>query len=69
MSIRILGREAAEQIGQEVMLMGWAHSRRDHGGVIFIDLRDESGLVQVTVHPDSQEAFDVAEGVRDEYVL
>jgi aspartyl-tRNA synthetase len=56
-------------IGQEVKLMGWANSRRDHGGVIFIDLRDESGLVQVTVHPDSKEAFKLAEGVRDEYVL
>lgn len=49
--------------------MGWVNSRRDHGGVIFIDLRDESGLVQVTVHPDSGDAFKSAEAVRDEYVL
>ena len=69
MSKRILAKQTAELIGQEVKLMGWANSRRDHGGVIFIDLRDESGLVQVTVHPDSKEAFKLAEGVRDEYVL
>lgn len=69
MSKRILAKSTSELVGQEVMLMGWANSRRDHGGVIFIDLRDESGLVQVTVHPDSVEAFKLAEGVRDEYVL
>ena len=69
MSKRILAKQTVELIGQEVKLMGWANSRRDHGGVIFIDLRDESGLVQVTVHPDSKEAFKLAEGVRDEYVL
>lgn len=69
MSKRILAKQTAELIGQEVKLMGWANSRRDHGGVIFIDLRDESGLVQVTVHPDSKESFKLAEGVRDEYVL
>jgi aspartyl-tRNA synthetase len=69
MSKRILAKQTAELIGQEVKLMGWANSRRDHGGVIFIDLRDESGLVQVTVHPDAKQSFEIAEGVRDEYVL
>lgn len=69
MSKRTLAKETPGFVGQEVMLMGWANSRRDHGGVIFIDLRDESGLVQVTVHPDSSEAFKFAEEVRDEYVL
>jgi aspartyl-tRNA synthetase len=69
MSKRILAKETSVLVGQEVKLMGWANSRRDHGGVIFIDLRDESGLVQVTVHPDVAESFSIAEGVRDEYVL
>ncbi len=69
MSKRVLAKDTSGLVGQEVMLMGWANSRRDHGGVIFIDLRDESGLVQVTIHPDSAEAFKSAEGVRDEYVL
>jgi aspartyl-tRNA synthetase len=69
MSKRILAKQTSELVGQEVKLMGWANSRRDHGGVIFIDLRDESGLIQVTVHPDSAGAFKLAEGVRDEYVI
>ncbi len=69
MSKRILAEQSLNLVDQEVMLMGWANSRRDHGGVIFIDLRDESGLVQVTIHPDSSDAFKIAESVRDEYVL
>jgi len=69
MSKRTLAKETSDLIGQDVVLMGWANSRRDHGGVIFIDLRDESGLVQVTAHPDSKETFSAAEDVRDEYVL
>jgi aspartyl-tRNA synthetase len=56
-------------IGQEVTLCGWVHKRRDHGGVIFIDLRDRDGLVQVVFDPDRQEIFDRAEAVRSEYVL
>ncbi len=56
-------------IGKEVVLCGWAHSRRDHGGVIFVDLRDRAGVVQVVVDPAHIEAFSVAEGVRSEYVL
>ncbi|HRV76063.1 MAG TPA: OB-fold nucleic acid binding domain-containing protein, partial [Candidatus Saccharimonadales bacterium] len=69
MSKRVLTKDTSNKIGEEVVLMGWANSRRDHGGVIFIDLRDESGLVQVTAHPDSDQSFKVAEDVRDEYVL
>lgn len=66
---RVLAKDAVRLIEQEVLLMGWVNSRRDHGGVIFIDLRDESGLVQLTVNPSAKEAFKSAEGVRDEYVL
>ena len=56
-------------IGESVTLCGWVHRRRDHGGVIFIDLRDRSGLVQVVYDPDTVEAFATAEQVRPEYVL
>jgi aspartyl-tRNA synthetase len=56
-------------LGQEVDLCGWVHRRRDHGGVIFVDLRDREGLAQVVFDPDTPEAFKTAETVRSEYVL
>ena len=56
-------------IDQEVTLCGWVHKRRDHGGVIFIDLRDREGLIQVVIDPDTPEIFAIAEPVRNEYVL
>ena len=56
-------------LGQTVTLMGWAHRRRDHGGVIFIDLRDREGLVQIVCDPDRPETFKVAESVRNEFCL
>jgi aspartyl-tRNA synthetase len=56
-------------LGQTVSLCGWVHRRRDHGGVIFIDLRDREGLVQVVCHPDNVEVFKAAEHVRNEYCL
>jgi aspartyl-tRNA synthetase len=56
-------------LGQTVTLFGWAHRRRDHGGVIFIDLRDREGLVQVVCDPDRAETFAVADRVRNEFVL
>ena len=56
-------------IDQEVILCGWAHRRRDHGGVIFIDLRDNKGLAQIVIDPDTKEAFSTAESIRNEYVL
>ena len=63
------GELSAALVGQQVTLAGWAHRRRDHGGVIFIDLRDREGLAQVVCDPDRKEAFAVAERVRSEYVL
>jgi aspartyl-tRNA synthetase len=56
-------------LDQEVMLCGWVHRRRDHGGVIFVDLRDHRGLLQVVFDPDTEETFARAERIRNEYVL
>jgi aspartyl-tRNA synthetase len=58
-----------QHIGQTVTLCGWAHRRRDHGGVIFIDLRDRTGMSQIVIDPDTPEAFANAETVRNEFVL
>ncbi len=63
------GELSADLVGRRVTLAGWAHRRRDHGGVIFIDLRDRDGLAQVVCDPDRAEAFGNAERVRGEYVL
>ena len=63
------GELTADMIGEEVALCGWVHRRRDHGGVIFIDLRDREGLAQVVYDPDRAEPFAVAETLRNEYVM
>jgi len=63
------GELSAALVGSSVTLAGWAHRRRDHGGVIFIDLRDRDGLAQVVCDPDRPEAFRAADRVRAEYVL
>jgi aspartyl-tRNA synthetase len=63
------GHVTAAHLDQTVTLFGWAHRRRDHGGVIFIDLRDREGLVQVVSDPDRKETFSNAERVRSEYCL
>jgi aspartyl-tRNA synthetase len=59
----------SQYLGQTVTVMGWAHRRRDHGGVIFIDLRDREGMVQVVADPDRAETFKHADSVRNEFVL
>lgn len=57
-------------VGQEVVVMGWVQKRRDHGGLIFVDLRDRSGIVQVVFNPEqAKEAFNLAEKIRNEYVI
>lgn len=65
----LCGELTAAAVDQEVRLCGWVQRRRDHGGVIFIDLRDRSGMVQVVFDPDRAEQFALAETVRNEYVL
>jgi len=63
------GELSAALVGASVTLCGWAHRRRDHGGVIFVDLRDREGLAQVVFDPDRPQAFALAERVRSEFVL
>ena len=58
-----------DHVGQTIVLCGWVHRRRDHGGVIFLDMRDRDGIAQVVIDPDTQESFARAEQVRSEYVL
>lgn len=57
------------QVGQDVVLCGWVHRRRDHGGVIFLDIRDREGITQVVYDPDTEASFAIAEGVRNEFVV
>jgi aspartyl-tRNA synthetase len=63
------GQVGESSIGQVVTVAGWAHRRRDHGGVIFVDLRDRQGLLQIVFNPDAADVFAKAERVRNEYVL
>lgn len=63
------GEMNRELIGQTVTLSGWVHRRRDHGGVIFIDLRDREGMAQIVIDPDTKEAFSLADSARNEFVL
>ncbi len=66
---RTLALEALNNIGQEITLAGWVNNSRDHGGLIFIDLRDHTGLVQLTIHPDQEQTFKLAQSIRDEFVI
>ena len=63
------GEVTVQQIGEVVDLVGWVHRRRDHGGVIFLDMRDRDGIVQVVYDPDTPESFAIADSVRNEFVL
>lgn len=63
------GTLTEKHLGQEVTICGWVNRRRDHGGVIFLDMRDREGLLQVVIDPDTRDAFRTAEEVRNEYVL
>ncbi len=67
--MRILTDKLNDFLGKSVTVAGWVNSRRDHGGLIFIDLRDHAGIIQLVVTPETAEAFKLAEGVRDEFVL
>jgi aspartyl-tRNA synthetase len=66
---RTLSSETPKKVGHDVSVSGWVNSRRDHGGVIFIDLRDHTGIVQLAIHPDATEAFEAASKCRDEFVI
>ena len=67
--MRILANELANFLGKTVTVEGWVNSRRDHGGLIFIDLRDHTGIIQLVVTPETADSFSLAETVRDEFVL
>jgi len=67
--IRTLVSDLKTGLAQSVMVSGWVHARRDHGGLIFIDLRDHTGIIQLVIQPEHQEAFMLAEHIRNEFVL
>ena len=66
---RYCGETTLDLLDKDVTLAGWVHRRRDHGGVIFIDLRDREGIVQIVVAPEQKEAFAKAESIRSEFVV
>ena len=67
--MRTLSNELHNFLGKTVTVEGWVNSRRDHGGLIFIDLRDHTGIIQLVVTPETADSFKLAESIRDEYVL
>ena len=69
MKNRVLAVKTSDEVGKNITVAGWVHSRRDHGGLIFIDLRDHTGLVQLVINPEQAEAFRLAESLRDEFVI
>jgi aspartyl-tRNA synthetase len=66
---RDLSKETLDKIGQSVTLAGWVQNARDHGGLVFIDLRDHTGIVQLTINPEVKSAFEIAQTVKDEFVI
>ncbi len=67
--MRTLNSETTTHIGEQTTVMGWVQSRRDHGGLIFVDLRDHAGLLQLVINPETADAFAIAEDLRDEFVI
>lgn len=67
--MRILSGELKTKLNEKVTVAGWVNSRRDHGGLIFIDLRDHQGIIQLVITPENQQAFNLAETLRDEFVI
>lgn len=67
--MRTLAAQTTEHIGNEISIEGWVHSRRDHGGLIFVDVRDHTGLVQLVFNPERGDCFALAESLRDEFVI
>lgn len=67
--MRKLASELKDFLGKSVTVSGWVNSRRDHGGLIFIDLRDHTGIIQLVITPDTKDAFSLAETLRDEFVV
>lgn len=67
--MRVLSSNVVASVGQEVTVKGWVQSRRDHGGLIFIDIRDHTGLTQLVIQPEAAAAFGLAEQLRDEFVI
>ena len=67
--MRTLAKDLHSFLGKSVTVAGWVNSRRDHGGLIFIDLRDHTDIIQLVITPDTKAPFALAESVRDEYVL
>lgn len=66
---RIMSNDTKDCVGNTIKVMGWVNARRDHGGLIFIDLRDSSGVVQLVINPEKDKAFKISESLRDEYVI
>ena len=67
--MRTLTKNSKNMVGEKITVKGWVNSRRDHGGLIFIDLRDHSGLLQLVISPDFMDSFKLAEKCRDEFVV
>jgi aspartyl-tRNA synthetase len=67
--MRTLVQDSVSQVGQSITLKGWVQSRRDHGGLIFVDIRDHTGVAQLVVQPENAEVFGLAEQLRDEFVI
>ena len=63
------GEITSKNLEQDISICGWIHRRRDHGGVIFLDVRDIKGICQVVVNPDNDQSFKIAESIRNEYVV